>query len=224
MTDPTETTGTAFNPAREVALVTGGVYAFTALYYTRYLPLQIASGIVLMAVAVYWSRAMRRPTGMSWADLKLTTHHLWRNVLIAAGLAIFGWFWFNGYTYVTRGHFLEMGFGGSYSGVILIIVVSVAEEVFFRGYVQNRLSSRYSLWVRVIIAVVALAFYKNVVHMWDGMAFNLHIELLFIGILHNVLPSLWMEWSGSLVGPMLLHLFWDLLVYAPLSEIPYWVF
>ena len=55
------------------------------------------------------------------------------------------------------------------------------------------------------------------------MALVLHIELFLLGVVHNILPSLWMEWSGSLVGPLLLHVFWDLLVYAPMSEIPYWV-
>ena len=223
MEDATEATETAFNPTVEVALVTGGVFGFTALYYTRILPLQILSGLVLVAVAVFWSRAMRRPTGMSWGDLKLTRHNLWRNVLIAAGLAIFGWFYFSGYNYVTRGYFLKLGFGGSYTAVLVIIAVSVAEEVFFRGYMQNRLSLRHSLWKRVLVTVVAIALYKNVVHMWDGMALSLHIELFLVGILHNVLPSLWMEWSGSLVGPLLLHVFWDLLVYAPMGEIPYWV-
>jgi membrane protease YdiL (CAAX protease family) len=116
-----------------------------------------------------------------------------------------------------------LGYGGSFPAILAILAVSTAEEFFFRGYLQNRLNRRLSIWARSLIAVVALALFKNVVHMWEGMALILHIELFLLGIVHNILPSLWMEWSGSLVGPLLLHVFWDLLVYAPMSEIPYWV-
>ena len=138
-------------------------------------------------------------------------------------LAVFGWFYFRLYVYLTRGEPMSLGFGGSYPAILIIIIVSTVEEFFFRGYLQNRLSSHYSLWKRVLIAVIAMAFYKNIVHMWEGMSLILHIELILIGILHNILPSLWMEWSNNLVGPLLLHVFWDLLVYAPMSSIPYWI-
>lgn len=216
-------TQTILDPKFEPIAVTGGLYAFTALYYTRVLPLQALSFLVLIAVAGFWSYAIRHEPGMSWGDFKLTTHRLWLNVLIATGLAFFGWYYFDVYVNLTRGQSLELGYGGSPAAILAIIAVSVAEELFFRGYLQNRLSCRFSLWKRVLFAVVALALYKNIVHMWEGMPLVLHVELLLLGILHNILPSLWMEWSGSLVGPLLLHVIWDLLVYAPMSSIPYWV-
>lgn len=212
-----------FDPGLEPFLVIGGLYSFTALYYTRKPPLQALSILILILVATYWARAMRGDPNFSWRDLKLTTKKLWLNVLIAVGLAFFGWFYFGLYNLWTRGTPIKLGYGGSVEVVLAILAVSVAEELFFRGYVQNRLSGRRSLWARVLIAVVALAFYKNVVHMWEGMPLILHLELLFVGILHNILPSLWMEWSDSLVGPLVLHVVWDLLVYAPQSSIPYWV-
>ncbi len=214
----------AFDPAIEPMAVTSGLCLFTALYYTRLLPLQILSFIILIAVTGYWAFAIRYIRPMSLRDFKLTTHRLGLNVLLAVGLAIFGWFYFSFYVYWTRGELLELGFGGSVPALLAIILVSSAEELYFRGYLQNRLGNRYRVWQRVIIAVVAMALYKNFVHMWNGLPPILQVELLLVGILHNVLPSFWMEWSGSLVGPWLLHVFWDLLVYAPLSGIPYWVY
>lgn len=211
------------DPRHELTVTVGGVYAFTTLYYTRQLPLQVLSLFLLLAVAAYWGYTLRRGEGLTWRDLKLTTRKLWLNVLIGIGLAIFGWFYFSLYNYWTRGRPLELGFGGSYPAILAILAVSVTEEIFFRGYLQNRLSRRHSLWPRVLMAVFAMAFYKNIVHMWEGMPLILHLELLFVGILHNILPSLWMEWSGSLVGPIVLHVVWDLLVYAPRDTIPYWV-
>lgn len=213
-----------FNPKYEPWVVLGGLYTFTALYYTRQLPLQLLSFAVLLGVTAYWSHAIRRGTSLSWSDFKLNRHRIVLQVGIALGLAVFGWFFFRYYVYLTRGEWLQLGYGGSPAAILAILAVASAEEIFFRGYLQNRLESRYRLWARVLIAVLALAMYKNVVHLWEGMPLVLHLELLALGLLHNVLPSLWMEWSGSLVGPLVLHVAWDLLVYAPLPEIPYWVF
>ncbi|MFC2030198.1 type II CAAX prenyl endopeptidase Rce1 family protein [Chloroflexota bacterium] len=212
-----------FNPSLELLTITGGLFLFTALYYTRIPRYQLLSVFVLIAVAFYFTYVVRRGPGMSWQDLKLTKDKLWRNVFIGIGLAAFGWLYFSIYNYWTRGQFLELGYGGSFAAILTIIAVSVAEELFFRGYLQNRLSYRYPIWARVLIAVVALAFYKNIVHMWEGLPLFLHLELFLLGILHNILPSLWMEWSGSLVGPLVMHVVWDLLVYAPMGSIPYWV-
>jgi membrane protease YdiL (CAAX protease family) len=198
------------------------LYLFTGLYYTRYFPLQILSFVILLVVAFYWG-VVRRRNQWSWRDFKLTKDKWVRHTLIAAGLAIFGWGYFSLYNYLTRGEWIPLGFGGSYPALFAIITVATAEEVFFRGYVQNRLAAHHPRWRRVLLAVVALALFKNVVHMWEGLPVGLHLELFFLGVLHNILASYWMEWSDSLVGPLLLHVFWDLLVYAPLSAIPYWV-
>jgi membrane protease YdiL (CAAX protease family) len=153
----------------------------------------------------------------------LTKRKWWLQVLIATGLAFFGWFYFSLYNYLTRGVWIKLGYGGSFAAILAILAVSTAEELFFRGYVQNRLSLHFPMWQRILVAVVGLALFKNVVHMWEEMAFILHLELLMLGVLHNILPSLWLEWSGSLVGPLAMHVIWDLLVYARLSDIPYWV-
>jgi membrane protease YdiL (CAAX protease family) len=213
----------ALDPGVEPFMVTGGLYALTALYYTRQIPLQALSLLLLLAVAAYWGYAIRYGPGLSWRDLRLTKKRWGLYVLIAIGLAFFGWCYFSLYAYWTRGQPIRLGYGGSLANILTILAISVAEELFFRGYVQNRLRGRHPLWRRVLIAVVALAFYKNVIHMWEGMPLLLHGELFLLGVLHNILPSLWMEWSGSLVGPLVLHLVWDLLVYAPQSAVPYWV-
>lgn len=157
-------------------------------------------------------------------EFRLTLKRFWLQALIAIGAAIFGWLYFRFYVQWTHGYQIELGYGGSVAGILAIIAVASAEEIFFHGYLQNRLRSHHGLWGRVLIAVLAMAFYKTVVHMWEGVPLIFQLELLFLGILHNVLPSLWMEWSDSLMGPLLLHVFWDLLVYAPLGGIPSWVF
>ncbi len=214
-----------FSTRWEPWVITAGLYAFTAVYYTRVTGLQVLSYLLLFWVAAYWSlsiRAGERPMGLK--DFKLTRQRWLLNTLVAIGIAIFGWFFFRYYVLFTRGEWIPLGYGGSVPAIFAILAVSVAEELFFRGYLQNRLADRYGLVARVLIAVVAIALYKNVVHMWEGMPLVLHAELFLIGVLHNVVVSLFMEKSGSLVGPLVLHVVWDLMVYAPLPGIPHWVF
>lgn len=213
----------AFDLRFEPFIVIAGLYSFTALYYTRIPQLQILSFLLLIAVVLYWSYAIRHNAPLSLREYGLSANRITVNIVIAIALAIFGWFYFSLYSYLTRGQWLSLGYGGSVSALLAIIAVASAEELFFRGYVQNRQKSHLSPYKRIAIAVLAMALYKNVVHLWDGMSFVLHIELLLVGVLHNILPSIWMEWSRSLVGPWLLHVLWDLLVYAPMSTVPYWV-
>jgi membrane protease YdiL (CAAX protease family) len=216
--------GFLFNPKYEPFLVTGGLYLFTALYYTRKPVLQIVSFALLIIVTAYWGFAIRRVNIMTRRDFKITSRKLWLQVFIAGVLVVLGWCYFWLYNRWTRGIQIEWGYGGSISAVLVVLVVSTAEEIYFRGYLQNRLRSHHKLWWRVGIAVFVMAFYKVIVHMWEGVPLIYQLELLGIGILHNVLPSLWMEWSDNLIGPLLLHVFWDLLVYAPMGVVPYWVF
>ena len=211
------------NPELEPFLVTGGLYVFTALYYTRTVLFQVLSLFILIATVVYWVRIIRRDPAMTWRDFKLTTDKWWLHTLIAILIAVFGWYYFSLYNKWTRGQPLTLSYGGSMGVILSATAVSVAEEVFFRGYLQNRLRFKHNLWIRALIAVAAMAFYKNVVHLWQGMPLTLHLELFLIGVLHNVLASLWMEWSDSLIGPIVLHVVWDLLVYAPLTAVPYWI-
>ena len=55
-------------PRYQPLLVTGGLYAFTALYYTRRPPLQALGLLVLVATAVFWASAIRRE-GLSFQGL-----------------------------------------------------------------------------------------------------------------------------------------------------------
>ncbi|MFC1936688.1 type II CAAX prenyl endopeptidase Rce1 family protein [Chloroflexota bacterium] len=201
-----------------------GLYSVTLLYYTRQPIYQIFAFVVMLGVAWYWNRSIRHGNAVTAETLKLKSKHLVRDVLLALGLSVFGWYYFNYYVTLTRGTPLTFGYGGSILAVVTIVVVASAEELFFRGYLQNKLNPDFNLLFRALIAVTALALYKNAVHFWEGLPLILHLELFFIGVLHNILSSLWMEWSDSLVGPLLLHVVWDLLVYAPLETIPYWVF
>ena len=178
----------------------------------------------MLAGAGYWSFFVRKRIGFAWSSLRLSSRGWLLTTLLALALAFSGWFIFRYYNLLTRGISLDIGYGGSSAALIAILAVSSAEELFFRGYLQNRLREYMGLWGRVLIAVMAIAVFKNIVHLWEGLPLLLHLELFLIGVLHNVVLSVWLEWSDNLLGPLLAHIFWDLLVYAPLAAIPYWVY
>ena len=213
-----------FHRQIEPWVLVGCLFVVTALYYTRQNLWQILAFLIMAGGILYWNISIRQGNLINADTLKLRKKKLWLQILLALALSIFGWYYFDYYVQLTRGRELEWGFGGSYAAVFMIIAVSVAEEIFFRGYLQNKFNPRYKMLTRVLLAVCLMALYKNAVHMWEGWHWALHAELFFVGVLHNILPSLWMEWSDNLAGPLLLHVFWDLLVYAPMEGIPYWVF
>jgi hypothetical protein len=78
--------------------------------------------------------------------------------------------------------------------------------------------------MRVLAASVALAGYKNLVHFWELKPVLYHIELFVVTFMLSVPLSIWREASGSITGPVVTHVVWDLLVYGTLNEIPDWVF
>ncbi len=207
----------------EPLVVTGGLYAALALYYTRISALQVISGVFLVSIALYWSRALGlRP--MTLADLRITRDRLGIQVLIGIGLAVIGWLFFRYYVFFSRGIWLPLGYGGSFVALLSIVAVAGSEELFFRGYLQNRLRDRYRFIPRVLIVAASLALYKNVIHIWSGMPVIFHVELFAVSGLLALVTSLFLEWSDNLAGPIVLHVVWDLLVYAHLATIPYWVF
>ena len=82
-----------FTSKNEPFAITGGIFLFTLLYYTRWLPAQVLSFVILMAVTAYWTLTIRQK-GLTWQDFKLSKNKLWLQVLLALGLAVFGWFYF----------------------------------------------------------------------------------------------------------------------------------
>ena len=107
--------------------------------------------------------------------------------------------------------------------VVTILAVASAEEIFFRGYLQNRLGQYCSIWRRILLVAVAMTFYKSTIHFWSDKSLLSYVELFAWSSFLNIIPSLWMERSGSLIGPLVLHVAWDLLVYGSWSSIPPWI-
>jgi membrane protease YdiL (CAAX protease family) len=94
-------------------------------------------------------------------------------------------------------------------GAVLVIVVAVAEETIFRGYLILRFGQ---LTNNVIVAVLVSAFIFSLGHGYEGSA-----GVATVGLVGVALGFLYV-WRGSLVAPMVMHFLLDFIgiVLAPL--------
>jgi uncharacterized protein len=85
---------------------------------------------------------------------------------------------------------------------ILIVVVAVAEETIFRGYLILRFEA---LWGRPAPAVIFSAFVFSLGHGYEGLA-----GVVTVGVM-GVIFALVYLWRRSLVAPMVMHFLQDFL-------------
>jgi len=87
---------------------------------------------------------------------------------------------------------------------LLVFIIGPAEEIFWRGFIQHRLSKRYSI---VIGFLVATALYA-LVHIWS---FN--VMLIAAAALCGVFWGLLFALTGSLWPCIISHALWDLTIF-----------
>ncbi len=101
------------------------------------------------------------------------------------------------------------GGGEMVLAVVLVVVVAVAEESIFRGYLLRRFAN---VTASPVAAVLLSAAVFAIGHGYEGSA-----GVVTVGFLGVVFALVYM-WRGSLVAPMVMHLLQDLIgiVVAPL--------
>jgi membrane protease YdiL (CAAX protease family) len=201
------------------------LYFATILYFTRLPVAQVLALVLLTALAVALAYTIwLGPYELSGGDLGLKTSGSVRDIILGSAVALLGWWMYSEYLHLTRGYRLPIGLSQSSSLLIVIFCIAIAEELFFRSYTHARLSPWLTPLGRAVVVSVALAGYKNLVHFWEFRPILYHIELFVITFMLSVPLSLWREASGSITGPVVTHITWDLLVYGTLNQIPDWVF
>ena len=96
---------------------------------------------------------------------------------------------------------MKSGTASALIGVLLLLVIGPAEEIFWRGYVQRRLSQRWNVNVGF---VVTLALY-TLIHLWS-FNFMLLMAALVVGAFWGLLYRLRPQWLTALV---ISHAVWD---------------
>lgn len=96
---------------------------------------------------------------------------------------------------------MKSGTASALIGALLLLVIGPAEEIFWRGYVQRRLSQRWNVNVGF---VVTLALY-TLIHVWS-FNFMLLMAALVVGAFWGLLYRLRPQWLTALV---ISHAVWD---------------
>lgn len=135
---------------------------------------------------------------------------------LAIGAVLWGVFWVGDKVAVWMFPFAEGQIGSIYSmkdgtsplliALLLAFVVGPAEEIFWRGYVQEGLSRKWSATMGFIVTTAIYSF----VHIW-GLNFMLLVAAAVAGGVWGLLYRLWPERIGALIVS---HAVWDVAVFV----------
>lgn len=90
-------------------------------------------------------------------------------------------------------------------GVLLVVLIGPAEEIFWRGFAQRRMQEKFGRWSGYLLTTAVYAF----VHIW-AFNFMLLMAALICGLFWG-----WMYLKYQSVWPGLIsHAVWDLLIFV----------
>ncbi len=90
--------------------------------------------------------------------------------------------------------------------LLLLFLVGPAEELFWRGFVENKLIGKMGQWKGFIVATLIYA----LVHIWSGN-FMLVMAALVIGALWGFI---YMKWPRHLGAIIISHALWDVAAFV----------
>ncbi len=91
-----------------------------------------------------------------------------------------------------------------YLGVLLLLLVGPAEEIFWRGYVQRMLIPKYGEWTALIVTTLIY----TLVHIWS---FN--FMLIMAAMICGAFWGLLYKYNKNLVTLIISHAVWDVSVF-----------
>lgn len=89
-------------------------------------------------------------------------------------------------------------------GLLLAFLVGPAEEIFWRGYVQRTMSTKYGDWTALIVTTLVYA----LVHIWS---FN--FMLIMAALVCGAFWGLLYKYTKNMVTLIISHAVWDVLVF-----------
>lgn len=166
------------------------------------------SGVVLTGLALWCSPELREQARELLG---------WRNVALGVAIAAMLWgvFWIGEKVAVWMFPFAEGQIGSIYSmkqgtnpwiiGALLLLVIGPAEELFWRGFVQQRLGKRWGPWMGFVATTAVYA----LVHIWS-LNFMLVVSAAVVGGAWGLIYRFWPKGLGALVVS---HAVWDVAVF-----------
>lgn len=101
-----------------------------------------------------------------------------------------------------------------WDNLIIVIFVGITEEMVFRGWLLNAMVGEKKKWVPVIINSLLFLFIHFPKWIYDG---NLAANFRNLSFLSPIILSMIFSWgfikSRNILIPILLHMYWDLLMF-----------
>ena len=204
-------------------LVVLGFYLGLLLYYSRRLPWSVVGlgGVTLTALYLAYSLKYANPTSLS--ALHITHKRAGLHLLVGLFLILPAWFFDSLLSYVAGRGWLPLGIASSPALILSILAVATCEEVFFRGYLLGRLKSlSVNRWVRAMLVCALFMFYKVLIHSWEGWSLGAYAEFFMFGAFKMLFETFWVDWTGSIVTPIVIHIGWDLIMFQGHAGPPPW--
>ena len=189
-----------------------GLCAVIYLYYAGETVYQFIALALFIVVLYVWTDTIE-----GFSDFQLTTHKWLLNVIIGVliGLAMF-------VIYIGYRKFDLSTIEFNASIFAAVSLVAAAEEFFFRGYLQGKLSPAFSIVPRIAIVTVLFGLYKVSVFSSMRGLFSL-AEIVAISCLGSIILSIELEKTHNLLAPVISHVLWDNLVYSNMGSVPAWI-
>lgn len=164
------------------------------------------SATILWLLSIFWSKDFKKQFSFGAKD-----------VLLGLGSAalLYGIFYLGNYLSTAWFDFAKPQIGNIYSmkdgnnltlvGILLLVLIGPAEEIFWRGYIQRRLSKKRGDWTAFIITTLIY----TLVHIWS-FNFMLIMAALVCGAFWGLM---YMYNKKNLVSLIISHAVWDLSVF-----------
>jgi membrane protease YdiL (CAAX protease family)/uncharacterized membrane protein len=202
----------SMNTSYKAIIATLGLCAVIYLYYAGGSITQLAAIGLFLGVLYVWTGTIE-----SFQDFQLKKEQWILNVVVGVlvGLAMFV-----AYIWYKQMDFSTITFNASI--FVAVTMVAAAEEFFFRGYLQMKLSKKFGIVSRIILVTVLFGLYK--VAVFSSMRTPLSLaEIVVISCLGSVILSVQMEKMQNLLAPLISHVLWDNLVYSNMADVPSWI-
>ena len=207
----------------EVALVILGFFTGIFLYYSKDLPWLFVGLGALTLTSVYLAFSLKYVNPTTLSGLHITRNRAGLYLLVGLLLILPAWFFDSLYTFLIDGQWLPLGIARSPSLILSILAVAICEELFFRGYVLGRAKSvGMHRWGRILLVCALFMFYKVLVHSWDGWSSVAYAIFFFFGAFKMLFETFWVDWTGSIVTSVVIHIGWDLIMFQGYTGPPPW--
>lgn len=198
--------------SHKAILTTVGLCTVIYLYYAGGVAIQFFAIILFLAVLYVWTGTIE-----SLGDFQLKREKWPLNAGVGVAIGLIMFLIFLGY------HRLDLSrITFNPSILVVVIMIAAAEEFFFRGYLQGKLSKDFGIVPKIAIVTALFGLYKFSVFS-SLRGFMPLAEIIVISCTGSVILSLEMEKMGSLLAPLISHALWDNLVYSNMETIPSWI-